>query len=198
MFGGNGLSLVLVDLFPLLRQSINWFEDLVGERRVMLKVRSSELEMGLSSSDDPVEREKDTTAFSPREVKAFFAFRVVCGLDGETLSRFRDKFQFPERVKVRLPHKKERACQLSPSEVCFYEVAFQCGLRFPIHPFIMKFFSHFNIAPGQLMPNLWRIVISYMEIWLAVTEGDMIRVDGLTYLYHLKESEEYGYYKLVP
>ena len=107
MFGGNGLSLVLVDLLPLLRQSINWFEDLVGERRVMLKVRSSELEMGLSSSDDPVEREKDTTAFSPREVKAFFAFRVVCGLDGETLSRFRDKFQFPERVKVRLPHKKE-------------------------------------------------------------------------------------------
>ena len=48
------------------------------------------------------------------------------------------------------------------------------------------------------MPNLWRIVINCMEIWLAVTEGDMIRVDKFTYLYHLKESKKYGYYELVP
>ena len=37
-----------------------------------------------------------------------------------------------------------------------------------------------------------------MEIWLAVIEGDMIRVDKFTYLYCLKESKEYGYYELVP
>ena len=37
-----------------------------------------------------------------------------------------------------------------------------------------------------------------MEIWLAVIEGDMIRVDEYTYLYHLKESKEYGHYELVP
>ena len=48
------------------------------------------------------------------------------------------------------------------------------------------------------MPNSWRIVISCMEIWLAVTEGDMIRVDKFTYLYCLKESKEDRYYKLVP
>ena len=33
---------------------------------------------------------------------------------------------------------------------------------------------------------------------MAVTKGDMIRVDEFTYLYHLKESKKYGYYKLVP
>ena len=33
---------------------------------------------------------------------------------------------------------------------------------------------------------------------MAITEGDMIRVDEFTYLYHLKESKEYGYYKHVP
>ena len=48
------------------------------------------------------------------------------------------------------------------------------------------------------MPNSWRIVINSMKIWLATTEGDMIKVDEFTYLYHLKESKEYGYYKLVP
>ena len=37
-----------------------------------------------------------------------------------------------------------------------------------------------------------------MEIWLATSEGDMIRVDKFTYLYHSKESKEYGYYEFVP
>ena len=48
------------------------------------------------------------------------------------------------------------------------------------------------------MPNLWRIVISCMEIWMVVTEGDMIRLDKFVHLYHLKESKEYGYYEHVP
>ena len=62
----------------------------------------------------------------------------------------------------------------------------------------MELLSHFNIAPGQLMPNSWRIVVNCMEIWLATTEGDMIKVDEFTYLYCLKESKEYRYYELVP
>ena len=164
----------------------------------MLEVRSSELETRLSSSDDPVEMEEDIAASGPRVVRAFSALGEACGLDDETLSRFRDRFQFPERVRVRLPHKEERACHFLLGEVCFYEVAFQCDLRFPVYPFIMELLSHFNIAPRQLMPNSWRIVINYMEIWLAVTEGDMIRVDEFTYLYRLNESKEYGYYELVP
>ena len=73
-----------------------------------------------------------------------------------------------------------------------------CGLRFPVHPFIIELLNHFKIAFVQLVPNSWRIVISCMEIWLATTEGDMIRVDEFIYLYHLKESKEYGYYELVP
>ena len=71
VFGGSSLSVVLANLFPLLHQSVDWFEELVGEQRVMSKVRSSELETGLSSSDDPVEVEEDTATSSPREVKAW-------------------------------------------------------------------------------------------------------------------------------
>ena len=37
-----------------------------------------------------------------------------------------------------------------------------------------------------------------MEIWLAAMDGDMLRVDELVYLYHLKTSKEYRYYELVP
>ena len=92
VFGGSSLSVVLANLFPLLCKSVDWFEDLVGEWRVMSKVRSSELETGLSSSDDPIEVEEDTATSSPRKVRAFSALGEACGLDAETLSKFRDRF----------------------------------------------------------------------------------------------------------
>ena len=117
MCGENSLNLALAYLFPLLRQSVDWFEDLVGDWRVMSEVRSSELETALSSSDDPVE--EDTIASTPRVVKAFSAFKEECGPDTETLSRFKDRFQFPKRVRVRLPRKEERACHFLPGKVCF-------------------------------------------------------------------------------
>ena len=86
------MSLVFNDLFPLLRQSVDWFEELVGSRGIMSTMRSSELETGLSSSDDPVEAEVDTVAFSRREVRAFHALGEACALDSDTLSKFRDRF----------------------------------------------------------------------------------------------------------
>ena len=162
----------------------------------MSKVRSSELEIGLSSSDKPVEG--DTAVFVSYEVRAFHALEEVCGLDDETLSRFKDKFLFPDKVKVHLPCEEERACHLFPRKVCFYKATFLCRLRLPVHPFIMELLDHFGIAPGQLIPNSWRIVVSGMGIWLAATDRDMIKVNELVYLYRLKESNEHRYYELLP
>ena len=143
----------------------------------MSEVRSSELETRLSSNDGPVEVGGDTAVSAPQEVRAFYALDEVCGLDADTLSRFKNRFQFPDRVKVRLPSEEERACNFFPREVCIYEAAFLCRLRFLIHTFVMELLGHFGIAPEQLMPNSWRIMVSQMGIWLAATDGDMIKVD---------------------
>ena len=121
----------------------------------------------------------------------------MCGLAADTIARFRDKFQFPERVRVHRPNDEDRACHFFPGEICFYEAAFTCGLRFPIYSFIMELLDHFGIALRQLMPNSWKIVVNYMEIWLAAV-GDMIKVGEFVHMYRLKGSKEYGYYKLVP
>ena len=145
------MGIALADLLPLLRQSIDWFEGLVREQEVMSEVRSSELETRLSSSGDPVEG--DIAVSTSREVRDFYALEEVCGLDVYTLGRFKDRFQFTERVRVCLPNEEDRACHFFPEEVCFYEVAFICGLRFPVHPFLMELLDPFGIAPGQLMPN---------------------------------------------
>ena len=161
----------------------------------MSEVRSSELDTGLSSSGEPVEG--DTTVSTPREVRAFYALEEACGLDAETVARFKDRFQFPARVRVHRPSDKDRACHFFPGEICFYEAAFSCGLRFPVHPFIMELLDHFGIASGQLIPYSGRIVVNCMEVWLAAVR-DMIKMGELVHMYRLKESKEYGYYELVP
>ena len=161
----------------------------------MSEVRSSELNIGLSSSGKSVEG--DTAVSTPQEVKAFYALEEACGRDADTIARFKDRFQFPKIVCVRWPSDEDRACHFFLGEICFYEAAFSCGLRFPVHPFIVELLDHFGIAPRQLMPNSWRIVVNYMEIWLAAI-GDMIKVGELVHMYRLKESKEYWYYELVP
>ena len=69
--------------------------------RRMAKVRSSELETELSSSGGP--EVGDTAVSAPRVVRAFHALEEVCGLEVDTIDRFKDRFQFPERAHVRWP-----------------------------------------------------------------------------------------------
>ena len=127
---GNSLGMVVADLLPLLRQSIDWFRDLV--REAMSEVRSSELETGLSSSGEPVEG--DTAVSAPREVRAFYALNEECGLDNDTLSRFKDRFQFPKRVRVRLPSKGERACNFFSGGGVFLRILLFLWVEIPRPP----------------------------------------------------------------
>ena len=103
IFAVCGLSVVLGELSAILGQSITWFK---GETKMMLEVRSSELEIGLSSSGGPME-EGDTAVSTSCVVRAFYALKEVCGLDVDTMGRFKDRFQFPERVCVRRPNNED-------------------------------------------------------------------------------------------
>ena len=198
----TALGLVLADLSPLLLQSLDLFRSIRG---MLVEVRSSELDIGLSTSDKAVEVDTaisvplslNPSSSSQTVLRAFHSLKEVCSLDKDTLFRFRDRFQLPDETRIRLPCSSEKACAFNLREVCFYEAAFLSGLRFPVHPFVMELLHHLGIATGQLMPNSWRIVISCMEIWMIVTVGYAICVDELLYLYRLKESKEFGYYELV-
>ena len=131
-------------------------------------------------------------------LRSFHALKEECTLKTDVFDKFRDRFQFPDETRARFPRKGEKTCAFAHGEVCFYEVVFLCGLRFPVHPFIMALLSHLNIAPRQLMPNSWRIIISCMVIWTTIADGDMITFNEFVHLYCLKESKEFGYYELVP
>ena len=52
-----------------------------------------------------------------------------------------------------------------PKMVCFFEVAFDNDLRFPLHPFIKRVLQHFNVCPSQLAPNFWGILTGLMVLF---------------------------------
>ena len=52
-----------------------------------------------------------------------------------------------------------------PKMVCFFEVAFENGLRFPLHPFIKRVLQLFNFCPSQLFPNFWGILVGLLVVF---------------------------------
>ena len=122
------------------------------------------------------------------------AQNILCSLTRKDEQRIKDRFQFPDSVKVRIPSDKERACHSYANEVCFYEANFASGLRFPVHPFIRELFSYLHLALAQLVPNSWRILISCLVVWMPANDVDVIRRDQFLHFYCLRKSKDPGYY----
>ena len=51
---------------------------------------------------------------------------------------------------------------LIPKMVCFFEVVFESGLRFPLHPFIKRVLQHFKVCPSQLSPTFWGVLVDLL------------------------------------
>ena len=74
-----------------------------------------------------------------------------------------------------------------PKMVCFFEVAFDNGFRFPLHPFIKGVLQHFNVCPSQLAPNGWGILVSLLAFFRDRGLG-VPSVALLLYLFSPKET----------
>ena len=76
-----------------------------------------------------------------------------------------------------------------PKMVCFFEVAFDNGLRFPLHPFIKGVLQHFNVCPSQLSPNVWGILVGLLVFFRDRGLG-VPSIALLLYLFNAKETAE--------
>ena len=76
-----------------------------------------------------------------------------------------------------------------PKMVCFFEVAFDNGLHFPLHPIIKRVLQHFNAHPSQLAPNGWGIVVSLLVFFRDKGLG-VPSIALLLYLFSPKETSE--------
>ena len=76
-----------------------------------------------------------------------------------------------------------------PKMVCFFEVAFENGLCFPLHPFIKRVLQHFNVYPSQLSPNFWGILVGLLVVFSDKGLG-VPSIALLLDLFNMKETAE--------
>ena len=78
---------------------------------------------------------------------------------------FRARYGPPFGIQVWCPDVLTTYVVQVPKMVCFFEVAFENGLRFPLHPFIKRVLQHFNVCPSQLSPNFWGVLVGLLVVF---------------------------------
>ncbi|XP_044427530.1 uncharacterized protein [Triticum aestivum] len=60
----------------------------------------------------------------------------------------------------------DRRASTPPPEraVCMYAHALEAGARVPLHGFFSEALTHFGIAPGQLAPSGWRVLVGFVVL----------------------------------
>ena len=76
-----------------------------------------------------------------------------------------------------------------PKMVCFFEAAFENGLRFPLHPFIKSVLQHFNVRSSQLSPNFWGILVGLL-VFFRDKGLEVPSIALLLDLFSVKEASE--------
>ena len=105
-------------------------------------------------------------------------------LYGATFAR---RYRPPFGVRVWSPDVLTSYVVSVPKMVCFFEVAFDNGLCFPLHLFIEGVLQHFNVCPSQLSPNCWGILVGLLVFFRDKGLG-VPRIDLFLDLFSVKES----------
>ena len=56
---------------------------------------------------------------------------------------------------IELAHPDDRVHCPLPSQLGIYEDSLKVGLRFPLHPFVVKLMIEYNFCPSQIASNSW-------------------------------------------
>ncbi|KAK2965979.1 hypothetical protein RJ640_010027 [Escallonia rubra] len=90
-------------------------------------------------------------------------------LSTEDLLELIREYPLPEGWYAHLPGLQEPTNYGTKFETRIYEEQVKSGYRLPLHPFALRFFEHYRMAPEQLVPNGWRKLAGL--IYLVQTSG---------------------------
>ena len=103
------------------------------------------------------------------------------------LEWFRRWFHIPADYTLSVTNKKAHEPYTGFEKLVVYMDQMDGGLRFPLDPFVKSFLNRYNIAPGQLHPNSYRILTGFLE--LMHKEGVDPTLDMLRYVYSLTKKK---------
>ncbi|KAL5543291.1 hypothetical protein UlMin_011001 [Ulmus minor] len=114
----------------------------------------------------------------------------------EDIRLWRYMYGIPPSVEIRVPTAHERVDWVVPGWVAIYELMMKDGMRFPIPRLLRDVYDHYEIAPSQLMPNAWRVLMSLES--LSVRNGVDCELGEVLFSYYLKEHDkDKGRFKLI-
>ena len=114
----------------------------------------------------------------------------------EDVRLWRYLYRIPPSVEIQVPSPHERVDWVVSGWVAVYELMLKDGMRFPIPRLIRDVCDHYEIAPSQLMPNVWRVLMSLES--LSRRHGVDCELGEVLFSYYLKEYDvDKGRYKLI-
>ncbi|KAK2981472.1 hypothetical protein RJ640_017002 [Escallonia rubra] len=99
----------------------------------------------------------------------------------ESIVSLLEEYPLPPPFSAQVPALQEPANYGTDLETSVYEGQIKSGYRIPMHPFVVAFFNHYKMAPGQLVPNGWRKLVGL--IYLVQTSGYPVTVHDFMRLY---------------
>ena len=117
-------------------------------------------------------------------LKSVVQHAVIVGpskVDPSYGSTFAERYRPPPSIRIWVPDVLTFYAASMPGMVCFFEVTFDNGLRFPLHPFMKRVLQNFNICPSQLAPNGWGILVGL----LASFRDKVLCIPSLALFLHL-------------
>ncbi|XP_028059423.1 uncharacterized protein LOC114263132 [Camellia sinensis] len=108
----------------------------------------------------------------------------------EELEKVRRKYQIPAEIELKLPTSKERASNARPMEFTLYEEALRGGLRLSLLQIVVDVLKQLEVAPGQLMPNTWKILLACVISWSQAAGGAAMTVEEIFSCYKASSQQE--------